>query len=54
MAGNSPGRQTDIFFLYSGKIEKKGKNNGILSTAAEACAALYGRRPGVRAKALGV
>jgi uncharacterized protein (DUF58 family) len=50
-AGNSPGRQTDIFFLYGSKIEK---NAGILSTAAEACAALYNRRTGVRAKAVEV
>jgi uncharacterized protein (DUF58 family) len=58
--GNSPSRQTDMFFLYGRKIEKNDathklrKDNGILSTTAEACAALYSRRPGVRAKAVEV
>jgi len=54
-AGRSAAPAVEIFFLYKSDA-KKGitAGSGELAGAAETCAGVYGRRPGVRARAIGL
>jgi hypothetical protein len=50
-AGRKQAQSIELIFLYAGRTENGGTApSGELAAAAETCAALYNRRPGVRAR----
>jgi hypothetical protein len=53
-AGRNSAQTVELIFLYAADAENSAVKLGEIASAAETCAAMYNRRPGVRARRIGV